>query len=68
MATKKKSPSAKTKSILTNEDKKFFEAYINNPSPTGFEAAGQKLWLDYLKPAIDKLKHTPMKFRGSYRT
>ncbi|MCW5907589.1 MAG: M42 family metallopeptidase [Chitinophagales bacterium] len=53
MATKKKTP-AKAKSILTTEDKKFFEAYINNPSPTGFEAEGQKLWLEYLKPAIDK--------------
>lgn len=53
MATNKKAP-AKTKSILTEEDKKFFEAYINNPSPTGFEAAGQKLWLNYLKDSIDK--------------
>lgn len=52
MATKKKTP-AKAKSILTPEDKKFFETYINNPSPTGFEAEGQKLWLEYLKPAID---------------
>jgi putative aminopeptidase FrvX len=53
MATKKKSP-VKAKSILTEEDRKFFETYINTPSPTGFEAAGQKVWLDYLKPAIDK--------------
>lgn len=53
MATKKKQL-PKRKSILTNEDRKFFEAYINNPSPTGFEAEGQKLWLNYIKPAIDK--------------
>lgn len=53
MATKKKSP-GKAKSILTEEDKKFFETYINTPSPTGFEAEGQKVWLNYLKPAIDK--------------
>ncbi len=53
MATKKK-PAAKKKSILTDEDRKFFEAYINNPSPTGFEAEGQKLWLSYIKPAIDR--------------
>jgi putative aminopeptidase FrvX len=52
MATKKAAAS-KTKSILNDEDKKFFEAYINNPSPTGFEAEGQKLWLQYIKPAID---------------
>lgn len=54
MATKKKATAKKAASILTAEDKKFFEAYINNPSPTGFEAEGQKLWLNYLKPAIDK--------------
>src|SRR5436190_12971840 len=53
MATKKKA-APKKPSILTEEDKKFFESYINNPSPTGFEAEGQKLWLSYLKPAIDK--------------
>lgn len=40
--------------MLTAEDRAFFQSYINNPSPTGFEAAGQKLWLEYLKPAIDK--------------
>ena len=31
----------------------FLEKYINNPSPTGFETEGQKLWLSYLKPFID---------------
>ena len=31
----------------------FLENYINNPSPTGFESEGQKLWLKYLKPYID---------------
>lgn len=54
MATKKKATEKKKKSLLTDEDKKFFEAYINNPSPTGFEAEGQKLWLKYISPAIDK--------------
>lgn len=52
MATKKATTPAK-KSILTDEDRKFFEAYINNASPTGFEAEGQKLWLNYIRPAID---------------
>ena len=28
----------------------FLESYLNNPSPTGFEKNGQKLWLNYLKP------------------
>ncbi len=31
----------------------FLEAYLNNPSPTGFESEGQKLWLDYIKPYVD---------------
>ena len=31
----------------------FLQRYINNPSPTGFEAQGQKIWLDYIKPYID---------------
>lgn len=54
MATKKKAPVKKKTSLITDEDRKFFEAYINNPSPTGFESEGQKLWLQYIKPAIDK--------------
>lgn len=32
---------------------KFLENYLNNPSPTGFESEGQKLWLEYIKPHID---------------
>jgi tetrahedral aminopeptidase len=31
----------------------FLESYLNNASPTGFETAGQKLWLDYIKPYVD---------------
>lgn len=50
----KKEKTAKTKSILSKEDLAFFQAYINNASPTGFETEGQKLWLNYLKPAIDE--------------
>jgi len=38
---------------ITPEAEKFLEQYINNPSPTGFEAEGQKLWLNYIKPYID---------------
>tara|TARA_Y100000994_G_scaffold217533_1_gene194978 strand:- start:14369 stop:15457 length:1089 start_codon:yes stop_codon:yes gene_type:complete len=41
------------KSILNKNSLNFLEKYINNPSPTGFESSGQKLWLDYLKPYID---------------
>jgi putative aminopeptidase FrvX len=40
-------------SVVTPESLKFLEQYINNPSPTGFEWEGQRLWLEYLKPYID---------------
>lgn len=42
------------KSILTKKSLDFFEKYINNPSPTGFESPGQQLWLDYIKPYVDE--------------
>lgn len=45
---------AKDKSILTPQSKNFLKAYLNNPSPTGFESSGQKIWLDYIKPYIDE--------------
>ena len=31
----------------------FFESYINNAAPTGYEWTGQKIWLDYIKKYID---------------
>ncbi len=33
--------------------KKFLFDYLNNSSPTGFEASGQQIWLDYIKPYIN---------------
>jgi len=45
---------AKQKSILNDKALQFLKAYLNNPSPTGFESAGQRIWLDYLKPYIDE--------------
>jgi len=42
------------KKIITSKSEKFLEAYLNNPSPTGFESDGQKLWLEYLTPYIDE--------------
>lgn len=44
----------KTKSILTENSRKFLYSYLNTASPTGFESAGQKIWLNYLKPYIDE--------------
>lgn len=32
----------------------FLFEYLNNASPTGFEAPGQQIWLDYIKPYIDE--------------
>jgi putative aminopeptidase FrvX len=44
----------KHKSVVTKKSVDFFEKYINNASPTGYEWEGQKVWLDYLKPYIDE--------------
>ncbi|MBW3470428.1 M42 family metallopeptidase [Arthrospiribacter ruber] len=33
--------------------KVFLHTYLNNASPTGFEASGQQIWLDYIKPYVD---------------
>ncbi len=40
-------------SILNANSLSFLTKYINNPSPTGFEWEGQKVWLNYIKPYID---------------
>jgi putative aminopeptidase FrvX len=48
------------KSILTTRSMEFLERYLNNPSPTGFESAGQKLWLDYVRPYVDDHIVDPM--------
>ena len=40
------------KKIITKKSEQFLENYLNNPSPTGFESEGQKMWLDYIKPYI----------------
>jgi len=42
------------KTVLTKASYDFLKAYINNASPVGFESSGQKLWMDYLKPYVDK--------------
>ncbi len=50
---KKKHEADKHIAIVNDKSLSFFEKYINNPSPTGFEWKGQELWLEYLKPYID---------------
>lgn len=42
-----------TKSILKKSSIDFLEKYLNNASPTGYEAEGQKIWMQYLKPYVD---------------
>ena len=42
-----------TTSILNKKSIAFLESYLNNASPTGFEAEGQKIWMDYVKPYVD---------------
>ncbi len=41
------------KNIINKKSEEFLTEYLNNPSPTGFESAGQKMWLNYIKPYID---------------
>ncbi|PRY88887.1 M42 family metallopeptidase [Mongoliibacter ruber] len=36
-----------------SESNSFLYKYLNNASPTGFEASGQQIWLDYIKPYVD---------------
>lgn len=50
--TKENKEEVKHEAVVTKDSLAFFEKYINNPSPTGFEWAGQRLWLDYLKPYV----------------
>ncbi|MEN9571075.1 MAG: hypothetical protein RL172_2306 [Bacteroidota bacterium] len=58
MAKAKTKPKA-TKSVLTDASYSFLEKYINNPSPTGFESSGQKMWLEYVKPFTDSFFTDP---------
>lgn len=34
----------------------FLSQYLNTASPTGYEHAGQKIWMDYLRPFVDKIQ------------
>ncbi|GAB2655153.1 M42 family metallopeptidase [Flavihumibacter cheonanensis] len=43
----------KPESILTENSHAFMRNYLNTPSPVGFEAEGQKVWLEYIKPFVD---------------
>ncbi len=40
--------------VINQQSEAFLFRYLNNISPTGHEASGQKIWLEYLKPYIDE--------------
>ncbi|MBK8546382.1 MAG: M42 family metallopeptidase [Saprospiraceae bacterium] len=39
--------------VFDKNSETFLYDYLNNNSPTGFEAPGQKIWLNYIKPFVD---------------
>ena len=39
--------------ILNQNSIDFLEKYLNNSSPTGYEANGQKIWMEYLSQYVD---------------
>lgn len=39
---------------LNDQSLGFLKAYIDNAAPTSFESKGQELWLEYIKPYVDK--------------
>lgn len=45
-----------SKKIISKKSEQFLATYLNNASPTGFESSGQKLWMDYVKPYVDKFE------------
>ncbi len=42
-----------SKPILKQSSIAFLEKYLNNASPTGYEAEGQRIWMDYIRPYVD---------------
>jgi putative aminopeptidase FrvX len=44
---------SKKKALIQPKAYEFLKAYINNPSPVGFETSGQKIWLNYLTQYVD---------------
>ena len=41
--------------IISKQSEDFLRKYLSNPSPTGFESEGQKLWVEYIKPYVDEV-------------
>ena len=39
---------------MSDKAHQFLYEYLNNASPTGFEASGQQIWLNYISDFIDE--------------
>lgn len=39
--------------IFSENVMQFLTSYLNNPSPSGDEYGGQKIWMDFIKPYVD---------------
>lgn len=39
--------------VLQKDSEKFLQRYLDNHSPTGYEASGQQIWLDYIRQYVD---------------
>lgn len=39
-----------------NKSLNFLKKYLNTASPTGYEHGGQKIWMDYVSPFVDKVE------------
>lgn len=44
------------KEFYSKKSLQFLENYLNTTSPTGYETAGQRAWIDYIKPYVDEIK------------
>jgi putative aminopeptidase FrvX len=42
--------------IINDKSIEFITEYLNNPAPVGYEASSQKIWMDYLKPYVDRFE------------
>ncbi len=39
---------------MEQASRNFLFKYLNNTAPTGYEASGQRIWLEYLRPYVDE--------------
>jgi putative aminopeptidase FrvX len=51
--------SKKKNSLITEKSFQFLKNYINTPSAVGFEANGQKVWMNYIKEYVDTIFTDP---------